>query len=272
MSKEDLVARFDAWLRQQTLESLLPLDDALALLEEAGADEAAWSRARPRFEKLWARGEELLRAEKRPVEALLSPTARARLLDAVAAAEPDPEAVRAFLRTPAVEAMLGDVLYHGITEFLKKADLLGNLINQLPVIGGIRRRVMDMFKEEVDTRLGGQIKGFLGGFSGRAVDRMIGNVLSEDNRAGFREARRKLVEHLLKRPVHSLVPDAATCTRWRDAAWEGLREAARSKEHRAPLEKVWAEQGKEPVGAWAWPLYPKSRALLAAALERFDRS
>lgn len=267
-----LVDRFDAWLRGETLAALLPLEELCALLEEAGADDAAWARARPHMERLWARGEEWLRAEQRPVEALLSPAARARLLDALAAAEPDPEAVRAFLRSPAIEGMLGAVLYEGISEFLRRADLLGNLLNQLPVIGGIRRRVMDLFKEEVETRLGGQIKSFLGGFSGRAVEKMIGYVLSDEHRAGFREARRRLGEHLLRRPVRSLVPDAATCERWRDAAWEGLREAARSREHRPLLEKVWAEHGPEPVGAWAWPLSPRARDRVAALLDRFPRA
>lgn len=267
---ERLVGRFDAWVRTETLAGLLPREELQALLEEAGRDDAAWERARPHFERLWARGEEWLRAEQRPLEALLSPEARARLLDAAAAAEPDPEAVRAFLRSPAIEAMLGAVLYEGINEFLRRADLLGNMLNQLPVIGGIRRRVMDLFKEEVETRLGGQIKGFLGGFSGRAVEKMIGYVLSEEHRPGFREARRRLAEHLLRRPVTSLVPDPATSLRWRDAAWEGLREGARSRETGPFLEKVWAEHGQEPVGGWAWPLSPRGKARLAAILDRFQ--
>lgn len=264
------VQRFDAWLRTQTLEALLPRAELQALLEEAGGDDAAWQRTRPHFERLWTRADELLRAEQRPLEALLSPEARTQLLDAAAAAEPDPEAVRAFLRSPAIEAMLGAVLYEGINEFLRRADLLGNMLNQLPVIGGIRRRVMDLFKEEVETRLGGQIKGFLGGFSGRAVEKMIGYVLSEEHRPGFREARRRLAEHLLRRPVTSLVPDAQSSLRWRDAAWEALREGARSREAAPFLDKVWAEHGAEPVGGWAWPLSPRGRDRLAAILDRFQ--
>src|SRR5690606_16951181 len=106
----------------------------------------------------WSRGEQRLRGEQRSAREMLSPEAAGRLLDAFERAEPDPEAVRTFLRSPAIEAMLGSILYTGITEFMKKADLFGNLFNRLPVIGPIRKKIMAMASEEIEQRLEGKIK------------------------------------------------------------------------------------------------------------------
>jgi len=44
-------------------------------------------------------------------------------------------------------------------------------------------------------------------------------VLSQENSAGFAQARRKLGEELLKRPVTSLLPPEATVVELRDSLW-----------------------------------------------------
>lgn len=257
-----------AWLREQPAAALVSRDEAHRLLEDLRKDDAFWSRVRPHFDRAWARAEERLRGERRGLRELLSPEAQGRLLDAVEGMDPDPEAVRTFLRTPAIETMLGSILYAGIFEFIKKVDLLGNLINKLPVIGPIRKRVMAAFAEEVETRLEGQIKAFLGTFSGLAVERMIQFVLSDENREGFRKARRRLAEHLMQRPVASLLPDPATSERWRETAWRGLREASITDEAQL-LEWLYQDHGDTTVGTWAWEGSPLGRDLFARGLERF---
>lgn len=257
-----------AWLREQPGATLVSRDEATRLLEDLRKDEAFWGRVRPHFDRAWARTEERLRNERRGLREVLSPEAQARLLDAVEGMDPDPDAVRTFLRTPAIETMLGSILYAGIFEFIKKVDLLGNLINKLPVIGPIRKRVMAAFAEEVELRLEGQIKAFLGTFSGLAVERMIQFVLSDENREGFRKARRRLAEHLMQRPVASLLPDPATSARWRETAWRALREASITDEARM-LDWVYRDHGDTTVGTWAWDGSPLGRELFARGLERF---
>lgn len=257
-----------AWLREQRTATLVSREEATRLLSDLRADDAFWARLRPHFDRAWAKAEERLRAERRGLRELLSPEAQARLLDAAEAMDPDPEAVRTFLRTPAIESMLGSILYAGIFEFIRKVDLLGNLINKLPVIGPIRKRVMTAFAEEVEQRLEGQIKAFLGTFSGMAVERMIQFVLSDENREGFRKARRRLAEHLMQRPVASLLPDPATSTRWRDAAWSALRASSLTNEAQV-LDWVYQDHGDVTVGTWTWEGSPLGRDLFARALERF---
>jgi hypothetical protein len=258
----------DAWLRERRAPDLLAREEAGRLLDELRKDDAFWTRLRPRFDRAWTRAEERARAEKRRLDELLSPEAQKQLLDAAEAFDPDPEAVRTFLRSPAIETMLGTVLYTGIFEFIKKVDLLGNMINKLPVLGPIRKRVMAALSEEFEPRLEGQIKAFLGGFSGLAVERMIQFVLSDENREGFRKARRRLAEHLLKRPVATLLPDAVTTARWRDAAWSGLRQASLRDEAQI-LQWIYEDHGDATLGSW-WPdASPFGRSLFERGLSQF---
>lgn len=267
-AEEPLVLAAQAWLRGQSLAELLPREQVGALIAELRADDGFWARLRPRYEKAWLRAEERLRADDRPLRAHLSPRATARLLDGFEALDPDPEAVRTFLRSPAIEATLGAVLYAGIFEFLKRVDLIGNMVNKLPILGPIRRKVMAAFKEELDTRLEAQVKGFLGGFSGMAVERMIQSVLSPENREGFRKARRRLGEHLLDRPVKSLLPDPATSARHRDEVWSALREAS-LRDEREHLDALYADHGADRIGDLTPEFTPRGVALNAANLARF---
>ena len=262
-----LVRALDGWLRAQTPSGLVQRDEVADLLEQVRDDDALWERQRPRFETVWRRGEERLRGESRALRELLDPETAKRIVDGAAKLEPDPEAVRTFLRSPAVEAMLGEVLYNGISEFLKRADLLGRVVDKLPVLGGIRRRVTAAFKDEVEGRLEGQIKGFLGSFSGRAVDRMIQHVLADEHKDGFAEARRRVADHLLDRPVRSLVPDAETTDAWRDAVWAGFRR--KSPREDDLLTEAFAQYGDEPLDAWMFETSDRLKELLGRGLERF---
>lgn len=238
------------WLSEKKLADLISKGEVLAVLEALRKDDAFWAEMQPKYEQAWARGEARLRAEKRPLKEMLSDEAVQKLLDGAEAMEPDPEAVRAFLRSPAVETALGQTIYDGIFEFMKKADLFGALLNKLPVIGPIRKKLMAVVAEEVEPRLEGQVKAFLGGFSGKAVEKLIQRVLAPEHREGFRAARRRLAEHFLGRPIASLVPDEATTARWRTQLWESLRKAS-FKDEGALLDQLFADHGDIVLGKWA---------------------
>lgn len=267
MDARRFVEELEAWLRERKLADLVTREDVQRALDELRKDDAFWTGLRPQYEKSWDKVEARLRGEKRPLKELLSDEAVQRIIDSVEAFEPDPEAVRAFLRSPAFEGALGQVLYAGIREFLRKADLLGALVNKLPVIGPIRKKVMGIVAEEFEPRLEGQIKAFLGGFSGMAVERMIQHVLAPENREGFRAARRRLAEHLLARPVHTLLPEPAVSARWRQQVWDGLRGAS-VKDEAQLLDWLFQDHGEVSVGAWAWRSRP-AQDVVVRSLERF---
>ena len=267
---ERCVVAIEGWLRGQKVAELAPREDVQGALRAIREDDAAWERLRPQFDRVWDRWEVRLREEQRAVRETLSPEAAERLLDGFERLEPYPEAVRTFLRSPAIEVMLGSILYTGIFEFLKKADLFGAIINKLPVIGPIRKKIMAAIQDELEGRLEVQIKGFLGGFSGLAVERMIQFVLSDENREGFRKARRRLGEHLLERPVSSLIPAPEQTRRLRDQLWQGLRKGGlREEDEQELLRSFYEDHGDEALGIWTWDLPDPAKRLLARSFERF---
>lgn len=265
------VEHYEAWLRERTPQELISVDEILEILGEVRGDDAYWEKVRPRFDEAWERTEKELRAEQRSVREILSPKTVERILDGLERADPDPEAIKHFLRSPAIEATLASILYAGIFEFMKKIDIVGRIVNKLPVIGPIRRKVMGVFKDELEGKLEGQIKGFLGGFSGLAVDRLIQFVLSDENRAGFATARRRLGEHLLDRPLGTLLPDAKVSERIRQQVWKGLREPA-VQDERKLLERIDEHHGKVAFKEWTWPLSARAKELWAGPLGRFFAS
>mmetsp|Transcript_73025 Transcript_73025/g.142880 ORF Transcript_73025/g.142880 Transcript_73025/m.142880 type:complete len:301 (+) Transcript_73025:133-1035(+) len=211
--------KVESYIRRQTLRDVLPPDDLAVAVAAIREDRALREALRPRYDDVTKRIEDQLRTESRSIGDLMGEKAEAQLLTALEDVAGDADATRSFLRTPAVENVIGNVLYEGIYEFIQTVDLLGNIINKLPLIGPMRQQVMASFKKEIDRTLGKQVKSFLVSYSRLATEQMASMVLSEENAKGFASARRKLGEELLQRPLSSLVPSARACQEARDGAW-----------------------------------------------------
>lgn len=263
-----LVEQLETWLGEQRAADLITADEIETVVAELRADQAYWSALKPRFDGTWAKLEARLRKEDRPLKEILADRMVEKALEAAGDVEPDIDAVGAFLRSPAVEAMLGDLLYNGISEFMRRADFIGAVIDKLPVIGAIRKKILSTVADEIERRLEGQIKGFLGGFSGIAVERMILFIFRQENRAGFSSAQRQLMNHVLARPLNTLLPDAETMRSVRDWVWASLPEAA-LKNEREIIEFVFEVQGEEPLAGWLWPLSRTARGVGGRALAGF---
>mmetsp|Transcript_22051 Transcript_22051/g.38834 ORF Transcript_22051/g.38834 Transcript_22051/m.38834 type:complete len:371 (+) Transcript_22051:72-1184(+) len=212
------------WVRKQTLETLLPREEAIQAIKELGQDTEWINRQRPSYDKLADSLEASLRAETRSFADLLGKESSERILKSLEKVDGDEAAVRAFVKTPAVEGVVGSLLYEGIFEFVNTVDLLGNIVNQLPIIGPVRQQIVKLFKASIDQTLGRQVKSFLGTYSRSATDQLVSLVLSKENARRWADARRKLGDEVLKRPVNSLLPSAKTILQLRDSLWDGLQE------------------------------------------------
>ena len=135
-----LLDLLEVWMRRQAISSVLSRSQAAGLLEELRNDRRFWAQQRKQFTRVWTSIVEGLRQETRPLSAVLGDSTSARLLDAFEEMDEEPAMVDAILRSEVVEKMLGHVLYEGIVEFLERADLLGNLIKGLPILGPLRQQ------------------------------------------------------------------------------------------------------------------------------------
>ena len=156
-----LLDSLDAWLRRHTVASVLPRSEAQALLDDLRGDRRFWAQQRRQYSRVWMQVEHALQQEARPLREVLGAETTARLLDAIANMDENPELVTAVLRSEAVELLLGHVLERD-RRVIQQVDVLGNVVNSLPVIGPIRVQIMTAARDQLDLLVGKQIASFLG--------------------------------------------------------------------------------------------------------------
>jgi hypothetical protein len=194
----------------------------------------------------------------------------AKVLDQVEKADVDPSLLKAFMRTPAVESMAGAILYTGIFEFVQRADILGNIVNGLPVIGPIRMEINKALKEQLDATLGPQVTQFLGTQSRPAVEQMISFITAEENKQAFGKSGRRLAEYLLNRPVNSIMPSRDSALKIRDQGWPVIRELVSTVEAQEKLiDGFFEKNGDVKIGEYLPDLPPSAKRGLLRMWQRF---
>ena len=213
------------FIKNESLVSFVPKDDVIMILEEIKSNEQLWIDNKIVYDDYWNKLDEKLRLENRPLNELLGDSITSKILKTVQEIDVyDPTAVRTFLQTPAIELMISGILYEGIFEFLQRVDIIGNVVNQLPILGPIRKSIVKEFKSQLDKVLAPQVKTFLSTFNRVAVERMISFVLSKENRLGFATANKKLVENILSRKISTLIPSKSSSFNLKEVLWAALRE------------------------------------------------
>jgi len=213
------------FVKNERIASFISKDELISVLEEIKANDELWQENKIVYDKYWLKLEEQLRNENRRIDEILGSSLTSKILKTVQDIDVyDPVAVRTFLQTPAVELMISGILYEGIFEFLQRVDIIGNVVNQLPIIGPIRQSIVKEFKQQLDKVLAPQVKTFLSTFNRIAVERMISFVLSNENRKGFAAANVKLIENILSRKISTLVPNKDTSNKLKDQAWSAIIE------------------------------------------------
>jgi len=276
---DSLLSALDVWMREQTIESILPKEQAKALLCDLRDDRRFWAQQRRQYSLVWFSFEASLRVEERPLSALLGNGTSRRLLDAVEEMDEDPALVYAVLRSEIVEQLIGKVLYEGIFEFVQRADLLGSVIDQLPVLGAIRMQMIRTAREQVDSLLGESVTRFLGEYTTSAGESAAAFLLAPDTAPSRRRARRAAAAKLLSTPVRLLVPEMEMeVALLRDAVWSAVQEF-RLPHETALVDRLYDEFGHQPftillpssaaASRGDAPLFERGRSVLLSLIERF---
>jgi len=277
-----LLDSVEAWLRDQRVDDVLPEHTFRSLVEAVRQDGAFWERQHTQYERLWARVECQLRRETRPVRSVIGEDAESNLLE-LADQLDSRSLVRRVLQSRAAERLLGSVLYEALFAFVQSVDILGQLVNALPLIGPMRKQLVDASKLSLDALVGDQIADFLGGYTQRAAQTAVAYV--DANGADLARAQRALLEEALQRPFNASLPSELEMGMLRDALW------LRVRNFRAPHEdeliaRLYEEFGSEHIetllpahnprvrSAVASPphIFLKGRELLSANLRSFIAS
>lgn len=197
------------WVKQEPLESIIPEEDAHAIISELLGNEQLINDSEQLILKNLDSIEEKLRKETKSIGELLGEGTTNKILRSVEKVEGyDSRSVKAFLESDAINALFAKILYDGIFEFFQKIDFLGNIISSLPILGPIRKQIIKETRRSIDKSLGPLVQNFLGTYTKIAVLQASDFILSPSNRKVFTSANVKLVSNILDRPLNSLVPSS----------------------------------------------------------------
>lgn len=238
------------YLQSESLSGILSAVELKQIIAEIKASPSMMKDLQGQFYKTYERISRLAAEENQSLEEVLGVDVTQRLINAAEGIDIyEPSAVRTFLQQPVFESMLGGILYEGIFEFLKKVDILGNIVNGLPIIGPIRQTIMKEFKNSLDKTLGAQIKTFLSSFNKIAVSRMVEFVLSPQNRIALTKANRKIAEYLLSRKLNKLLPvSGENNIKLRDLIWKTISEAPQSDLNKI-VDSIYGKVGEKTFGS-----------------------
>jgi hypothetical protein len=219
-------------LSKQTLETLLTSSDAVAISNELLFDSQSTifnENSYPQYARYWTKVEQRLRQENDRTPAdLLGQELTDRLLSSIRTGGEgnggyDPQTVRTFLESDAINSLFSQLLYDAIFEFTIKFDILGNAISNLPLLGPMRNQILTESKRNMDRTLGPLLQRFLSGYTRVAIRQAVDFVVSEENATAFAKANARLVEYLLKkRTLAQWLPDEATLAEYREQVWAYL--------------------------------------------------
>lgn len=210
------------WLRSREVRELVDRNTWDTLVRDLLEDEDVRDRSRFVYNLLWDWLYEEFRREERSLREVIGPDFSDELVRYAREVDLDEETARILFRNPAAEAMFGDVLYEGINEFLSRVDIIGAILDKIPLIGGIKGKVQGNIPDGISGLVEGRIKQFLGNFSGAACEKGMNVVLSPDHRQEVRMVQAEVLNHYLDRPICDFLPEQERARQWRDALWEGV--------------------------------------------------
>jgi len=271
------VDSFLVFISETSIEEVMPADLLGEILGELQSEDSFIKKNKGRFTKVWDEVETRVREEKKTIRELVGDINTNRLLDIVERSDIyDPAAVKAFLDSPPILKMMSNILYEAIFEFIQRVDILGNIVNNLPIIGPIRVQIMKELKTQLDRTLGNQVQSFLSNFNKVAVTRMIEFVLSDENREQFSKANRKLVDSIISRSIGDLLASEASTQKLRENVFEFLT-TSNEEETKAAVDEVYTFLGHRKLGDVVdvhevVSQTPSMRRALARLLDQYEAS
>lgn len=217
---EDIVPK----IAQESIQTVLPKTVAVTILHQLRSNSTFWDKNEILLNDLLKSVEKKARSETRTLREIVGEKPALKIANFVEELDLyDSVSTRAFLQSGIVEQMIGEILYEAIFEFLKRADIVGNVVNNMPLIGPIRVQITKEMKKALDSVLGPQVKSFLASFNRVAVQRMIDFVLRAENKVNFRKANRNLIDSVLSRQLSELIPKEIEMSSYRTKLWSTIR-------------------------------------------------
>lgn len=197
------------YLTSESINDLLPKEDLIAIVVELKSSDSLMDDLESQSLRVFDKISDKLMQEERSMSEIIGPSNMDSVIERIGSMEDsiyDPTTVNAFLGSDAINSMFAKVLYDGIFEFFQRIDIIGNIINGLPIIGPVRQQINSQFKRELDKTLGPLVQQFLRAYTKVAVQQASDFVLSDNNKKAFSSANARIVASIVNRPLKDLIP------------------------------------------------------------------
>ncbi|KAJ1438767.1 hypothetical protein B484DRAFT_444392 [Ochromonadaceae sp. CCMP2298] len=214
-------------LKQESIGSLLPKEDLITMIQECRSNDVIMLKVRERFLHVWKYFHALVYNENRALREIMGPELSEKVLRVAEKLDIyDHRTVRSFIQTPAFSHVLSGVFYEMFFDMGKKVDVLGRIVNRVPIVGPIRASVGRGVKRGLDKTLGVRFKRSLAPrLTEDSIKRLADFMVSQQNRSPFESINRNIVDGIISRPLSTIFPnDKEQIEKMRAAAWSMLTE------------------------------------------------
>jgi hypothetical protein len=226
-SASALMSDLYSLFQSESIGSLLPKEDLVTMIKEVRSNDIIMLKVRERFLYAWKYFHALVYNENRSLREIMGPELSEKVLRVAEKLDIyDHRTVRSFIQTPAFSHVLSGVFYETFFDMGKKVDVMGRLVNKIPIVGPLRASVGRGVKKGLDKTLGVRFKRSLAPrLTEDSIKRLADFMVSQQNRTPFEGLNRNIVDGIISRPLCTIFPnDKEQIDKMRIAAWSMVTE------------------------------------------------
>jgi len=216
-------------LEAESVGTLMPKEELVAILVELRKNDIIMEKIHNRFSHVWKYFHFLVYNEKRSLKEILGEDLTLKVLNVAEKLDIyDHRTVKSFVKTPAFSNVVSGVVYESMFDVGRKIDVLGGVVNSIPVVGPIRQGIGRGIKKGLDKTLGVRFKKSLSPVvNEESMQKVAKFMSSQKNKQTFEQMNRNIVENIISRPLCSIFPDSTgdEMDKLRVAVWNIIIEA-----------------------------------------------
>mmetsp|Transcript_9107 Transcript_9107/g.20057 ORF Transcript_9107/g.20057 Transcript_9107/m.20057 type:complete len:341 (-) Transcript_9107:34-1056(-) len=216
-------------LKQESIGSLLPKEDLITMIQECRSNDVIMLKVRERFLHVWKYFHALVYNENRALREIMGPELSEKVLRVAEKLDIyDHRTVRSFIQTPAFSHVMSGLVYESVFDVVKNVDVMGRVVNRIPIVGDLRRGIGRGIKRGIDNTIGLRVRTLMTPVvNENNVGRIADFMSSQKNKKAFEMVNRNIVENVISRPLCTIFPPygSSEFDAMRQAVWNIIVES-----------------------------------------------
>ncbi|KAJ1439096.1 hypothetical protein B484DRAFT_444242 [Ochromonadaceae sp. CCMP2298] len=216
-------------MEAESIGSLMPKEDLMEMIREVRSNAVIMKKVENRFQYFWKYFAALVYNEKRSFKEILGPEISTKVLQVAEKLDIyDHRTVRSFIQTPAFSHVMSGLVYESVFDVVKNVDVMGRVVNRIPIVGDLRRGIGRGIKRGIDNTIGLRVRTLMTPVvNENNVGRIADFMSSQKNKKAFEMVNRNIVENVISRPLCTIFPPygSSEFDAMRQAVWNIIVES-----------------------------------------------